>query len=399
MSGLAPRGTALPEPDFSLVLGGPLFQLFRRAYLSGSGLELLRRRVLIISGCAWLPLLVLSGVAGDALGDTVAIPFLYDIEAHSRFLIGLPILIVAELIVHQRIGPVVAQFVERRIVAPEDMPEFHRIMASTQRVRNSVIAEAALVLLVYTLGLWIWRSQVALETASWYATADAEQTRLTPAGYWYFLVSLPIFQFILLRWYLRFGLWFWFLWRVSRLDLRLTPVHPDRAAGLGFLGASANAFAPVLFAQGAVLAGVAASQIFHAGRDLRSFELEIGGFLLVFVVAVLVPLTVFTPLLARARQQGLAAFGGLASRYAREFEGKWMSGGLPGGEPLLGSGDIQSLADLGQSHSIVQEVRLVPFGLRDVARLAAFPAAPLLPLTLTIFSPEELMGHALKILF
>ena len=31
-------------PDFSLVLGGPLFQLFRRAHLSGDALELMHRR-------------------------------------------------------------------------------------------------------------------------------------------------------------------------------------------------------------------------------------------------------------------------------------------------------------------------------------------------------------------
>ena len=31
--------------NFSLVLGGPLFQLFRRFHLAGGGLELLRRRV------------------------------------------------------------------------------------------------------------------------------------------------------------------------------------------------------------------------------------------------------------------------------------------------------------------------------------------------------------------
>jgi hypothetical protein len=399
MNGLAPRGPALAGADFSLVLGGPLFQLFRRAHMSGSALELLRRRVLIISGCAWLPLLLLSGAAGDALGDSVAIPFLYDIEAHARFLIALPILIVAELIVHQRIGPVVRQFVERRIVTPEELPELHRVIASTLRVRNSIMAEAALLLLVYTLGLWVWRSRIALETGSWYAAPGGEEMHLTPAGYWYFLVSLPIFQFILLRWYLRFCLWFWFLWRVSRLDLQLIPAHPDRAAGLGFLSGSTSAFAPVLFAQGAVLAGVLASQIFYAGYDLRSYQLQIAGFLSVFVVAVLVPLTVFIPHLARARRRGLGAFGEFAGRYAREFEDKWFNGGAPGDELSPSSGDIQGLADLGQSYGVVQEMRLVPFGLRDAARLATFPAAPLLPLTLTIFSPEELMGHVIKILF
>src|ERR1700741_827085 len=112
--------SALHErPDFSLVLGGPLFQLFRRAHLTGDALELLWRRVLVITGVAWLPLLLLSALSGSTYDATAGIAFLYDIEAHARFLIALPILIAAELIVHQRIRPVVAQFVERGIVVPE----------------------------------------------------------------------------------------------------------------------------------------------------------------------------------------------------------------------------------------------------------------------------------------
>ena len=57
--------------DFSLVLGGPLFQLLRRSHMSGDTLELMRRR-LIIPLLAWLPLLVLSALEGRALGGNVA---------------------------------------------------------------------------------------------------------------------------------------------------------------------------------------------------------------------------------------------------------------------------------------------------------------------------------------
>src|SRR6187431_1933829 len=98
------------QPDFSLVLGGPLFQLFRRAHLSGDALELAHRRTILIAGIAWIPLLLLSALAGHALGDAVEIPFLHDVEAHVRFLVALPILIAAELIVHRRLRPAVRQF-------------------------------------------------------------------------------------------------------------------------------------------------------------------------------------------------------------------------------------------------------------------------------------------------
>lgn len=67
---------------------------------------------------------------------------------------------------------------------------------------------------------------------------EGTQLHLTYAGYWHAFVSIPIFQFILVRWYLRLFIWFQFLWRVSRLNLRLIATHPDRAAGIGFLAAS-----------------------------------------------------------------------------------------------------------------------------------------------------------------
>ena len=222
--------------------------------------------------------------------------------------------------------------------------------------------------------------------------------RLTPAGYWQMLVSAPIFQFILLRWYFRFFLWFWFLFRVSRLNLHLIPIHTDRTGGLGFLGASPMAFAPVLIAQGSVLAGLIASRIFYGGQSLTEFKVQIVAFLGFFIIATLIPLMVFAPRLAEAKRAGLGDAGRLASRYTRRFEEKWFRGGASD-EELLGSADIQSLADLGNSMGVVQEMRLVPFGWRDVTRLVTITAVPFLPLLLTIFSLEDFATYVIKAIF
>jgi hypothetical protein len=48
---------------------------------------------------------------------------------------------------------------------------------------------------------------------------------------------------------------------------------------------------------------------------------------------------------------------------------------------------------------MVRDMRPVPFGLDDISRLAAATAAPLLPLLLTIFSPEELLLRIVKVIF
>jgi hypothetical protein len=385
---------AMEIPDFSLVLGGPLFQLCRRAHLSGDALELLRRRVVVSTLFVWLPLLLLSILDGHT--GRVMIPFLHDVEANVRFLIALPVLIAAEVVVNRRISPLVRRFVERRIVETEDLPAFNAAVTSVLRVRNSVAVELALLVLVYTLGLWIWWNQVALKTDTWYALPEATHLHLTLAGYWYAFVSVPFFQFILLRWYMRLALWFRLLWQVSRLNLHLTAAHPDRAGGIGFLGNSSYAFSPILFAEGAMLSALIASRILYEGRSLLSFKMEAAGFICFFVLLIVGPLVMFTPRLTLTKRQGSMEYGLLANRYVFGFEDKWFRSGAPSVNELLGTGDIQSLADLGNSYSVVREMRIVPFGLEDIARLAGATAAPLLPLTLTIISFEELLTRLIK---
>jgi hypothetical protein len=386
-------------PDFSLVLGGPLFQLYRRMHLSGRALELLRRRVIVITLFAWLPLLLLSVLEGHALGGALKIPFLYDIEANARFLVALPVLIIAELVVQRRISPLVRKFVERRIVVTEDLPRFDAAVNSALRARNSIAMEATLLALVYTVGLWTWRREIALGEATWYALPDATHLHLTLAGYWYAFVSIPLFQFILLRWYMRLVIWFRLLWQISKLNLHLTAAHPDGAGGIGFLGKSSYAFGPIVFAEGTLLSGLIASRVLYEGQSLVSFKMEAAGLVVFFVLFIYGPLLMFTPLLERAQRKGGADYGLLATDYVFGFEEKWIRGGVPERSELLGSPDLQSLADLGHSCSMVHDMRIVPFGLHDMARLAAVTVAPLLPLMLTMFSPQELLSALLKIVF
>jgi hypothetical protein len=84
----------------------------------------LARRLIGISLVAWLPLLVLTAFEGVAIGHAVPVPFLYDLDAHARFLVAISLFILAEVVVHQRIHPVVRQFVDAGIVTPEALPGF-----------------------------------------------------------------------------------------------------------------------------------------------------------------------------------------------------------------------------------------------------------------------------------
>ena len=383
--------------DFSLVLGGPIFQLLRRSHLAGDSLDLAYRRVLTITLVAWVPLLLLASLTSFT-GRAAQLSFLHDVEVHVRFLVALPVLVAAELVVHSRLRPAVRCFVERRIVLPQDLPRFDRASESAVRLRNSIPVEIGLLLFVYTFGLWLWNSRIAINVSTWYANPGG-RWHLTPAGFWYVFVSIPILQFLLLRWYMRLFIWFRFLWQVSRINLNLIPTHPDRSAGLAFLGESAYAFGPILFAQGAMLAGLVASRVLYHGESLVSFKLQIAGFIVFFVLAILSPLLMFSPRMSRAKRKGLEDYGLLAQRYVERFEQKWVVREAAPGDEFLGTGDIQSLADLGNSYALVREMRLVPFGLDDVGRLAAAAAAPLVPLLLTIFSADELFMRVIKVVF
>jgi AcrR family transcriptional regulator len=386
--------------DFSLVLGGPLFQLLRRSHLSGDTLELIRQRIVVIALLAWLPLLALAALEGQALGGRAAIPFLLDVDVHVRFLVTLPLLIVAELVVHQRMRLVVPQFLERNLIPASALPRFDAAIASAFRLRNSVLAEVLLIAFVYIIGvLLLWRHYVALTTITWYAMPTAEGLKLSVTGLWYAYVSLPIFQFLLVRWYYRIFIWIRFLWQVSRIQLSLIPTHPDRVGGLGFLPNAVFAFMPLAVAHGALLAGLIANRIFYVGAALPDFKVEISVLAVFLLCLVLGPLLVFSPQLAQAKRTGNREYGALAERYVREFDAKWLRGGAPADAPLVGSSDIQSLADLANSFEVVRTMQIAPITRDALIRLVVATLAPVVPLALTMMPLEELLRKLLGILF
>jgi hypothetical protein len=384
--------------DFSLVLGGPLFQILRRARLTGDALELVKQRILVISLLSWLPLLVLSALEGHALGGHAAVPFLLDLEVHDRFLVIVPLLIVSELVVHKRMRFVVKQFLERHLIPGRALPRFHAAIASAFRLRNSVLAEMLLIAFVYVVGvLIIWRQYTTLATATWYAVPTSEGLKLSLSGMWYGYVSLPIFQFLLIRWYFRIFIWTRFLWQVTRLDLSLIPTHPDRVCGLGFLTNTVYAFAPLAVAHGALLAGFIANRIFYLGATLPQFKVEIAVLVAFLLCLVLGPLLLFAPQLAEAKRTGNREYGMLAERYVREFDDKWLRGGARADEALVGSGDIQSLADMSNSFEVVRSMRIVPVTREAILRIVAATLVPVAPLTLTMVPLEELLKRLISI--
>lgn len=384
-------------PNSCLVLGGPLFKILWHFDSTHSVPRVQRRQAAISVFLCWVPLAVLSLAQAHFLGG-VKLSFLRDIETHVRFLVSLPMMILAEIVADRRIRPIVKRFLERHVIVPEDLPKFNAAISAARRIHDSATADIVLLVFVYTAGILIWRHQILGGAASWYASPTGAQIHLTMAGYWLALVSVPAFQFVVLRWYMQFLIWFGFLFRVSRLNLHLSTLHPDRAAGLGFVGGSSLVFAPLLFAHSALLSGQIASRVLYNGESLFASKLIFLGYVAFSIAAVLAPLFCFTPHLVHAKRKGIARYGNFASRFVTDFDQKWLKGEA-NVEPTLAGQDIQSLADLSNSFAVVRGMRFVPIGNHDIALLFVTAIAPFVPLLLTVMPIDELVIHALKIVF
>ncbi|GAB4343827.1 MAG: hypothetical protein Kow0099_22610 [Candidatus Abyssubacteria bacterium] len=123
---------------------------------------------------------------------------------------------------------------------------------------------------------------------------------------------------------------------------------------------------------------------------------EIDGFLM--LVIFLGPLLVFSSKLYEVRRKGLLEYGALADEYVRSFDRKWLRGKAPEGESLIGSADIQSLADFGNSFEVMRKMRPFVFNLSTMISLAGAAAIPMVPLVLTEIPLNEIITRILGLL-
>ena len=217
---------------FDLVGRGPSFRMAQRFGFNRPDRPRRIRKILLLILVTWVPLVLLSLVAGHAFGNRVAVTLLRDPVILSRFLFVLPLLALAEIVVERSLGVQARQFLASGVVPAGEAVKLEAAKAEVLRLRESVVAEGVIVVLAVAIAII---AQVVIRFGSEESTWKWSDAGITLAGWWYILVSLPIL-FFLLRWLWIFLLWSRFLFRIARLGLELTPTHPDRAGGLGFLG-------------------------------------------------------------------------------------------------------------------------------------------------------------------
>jgi hypothetical protein len=338
----------------------------------------------------WMALLALAAFQGFAVGHKVPVPFLRDFAVHARFILAVPLLLLAENVLAPRLAHAAEHFVSSGLVMEQDFSAFDSAVARGLALCDSTVAGIIFAVLAYVVSAFtMWSTSVHVST--WSILRTGPHLSLTWAGWWLVLVCIPLFQFLTLRWLWRLFLWGQFLWRMSKLNLQLMPMHPDEAGGLAFVGEAQGYFGMVLVAYSLVVAGVLANTVLYDRQPLSQFTGAIMAYAVFAILFILIPLCVFAPILWETKTVGLARYGTLANEYTKSFQQKWILERRSSEEPLLGTSDIQSLADLGNSFAFVDKMRALPIRSRVPIQLALASLIPMSPLILTVMPLNDIL--------
>jgi hypothetical protein len=381
---------------FSITRGGPVHWLLIRLGQAGDRRRLVLRRALAVVLITWLPLLLLSLLQGEAWGGAIKIPFLRDLAINVRLLIAAPILILSESRIDRRWRTLVLEFLRTELVCQRNLPAFEEVLKRTSRWRDSVLPEVLLAFIAFLPSLFLVKTELLMSGISNWHTLNTGA--LSAAGWWFNLVSTPIFRFLLLRWTWRMFLWTSFLWGASRINLFLVATHTDLAAGLGFLSEGQKAFSPIVFAGGAVIAAQVGNAIKYQGESLSSLKFPMIAYGVLAVIVLVVPLLVVTPVLVQIKRTALLEYGAQVTIHNQLFEQKWIQKKEAGSDTLLGNPDASSLADLGSSFTVIRQMGLVPIDKPTLITLAISAALPMVPVILYATPTNELISAILKML-
>ena len=352
-------------------------------------------RVAIAVGFAW----VVPAILCLARGDGTILSYLTDYASMTRFLIVIPVQILAEPQLRARLSLVVEHF-EQFFVPRDQVSNFQAQWTASEKLRDSKLAQGLLALLTYGTAAFLgqYLSPEGHEFVSWWRGGGGFRV-FSPAGTWALFVSYPILVFLIYLWLWRQLLWVRFMWATTRYNLRLVAAHPDNLGGLGLLEASLRGQLPFSFCMGVGLAGAVANRMFHEGQKLIAFRhlpvILIAAVLLVCVA----PYFVFTSTLMRMRRRGMLRYGAFARAVGEQFEEKWLDRADSVDQDVLTVPDFSTTADLYGVVSNINDIRVIPVGAVDLYALIGIALAPGIPVIIGAIPFDTVMEDAMKLLF
>ncbi|MCJ7681707.1 MAG: hypothetical protein MUP70_13335 [Candidatus Aminicenantes bacterium] len=379
-------------PEF-LLLGGPLYRLGRRLGLVRGGTNTFRMGVSLgLSAWGILMLLaLLQGFGHKAISLAV-------IGIHVRLLVGIPLFFLCETWVAPRMAEFVREIVHCGLVPDAALSNLTSDIQRLGRMKDSWLAETLFILLAFALPLIEPLVGLPGRTGNWETILNQAEGGLTWIHGWWLGFCLPLFRFLLFRWFWRLGLWWHFLWRLGKIDLHLIPTHPDHAGGLGYLEIVQEQFAPLAFAGSAICSASFTENIISGRMAFESLLLLTPLLLILFLALFIGPLFIFSSKLWICRITGWSEYMRMAYHYVEAFDRKWILNENVTGEAELGTLDLQSLADLTNSVNVVRCMRWIPAGRRLVVGLTAAVLLPLLLLVFLKFPVDQLAAGLFRIL-
>ena len=335
------------------------------------------RNVIAASAIAWIP------VALGSIHEPTNASFWTNPVPHARLLIVLPLYMLAGRWLVPELQRIAEAFSPTHLGV--DANGYDATIARGRQLLTSRGADATILAIAFARALV---TICLLNADTWPARSHGVPT--TFAGWWYTVIALPIVFYVSGRWVWRFLVWTYCLGRFTRLPMRLSPSHPDNAGGIGFIGLGHSRFALLAFAANAGMSTRVFEAVVMRGEPLAKYEVAIAVIVVAEVLLVLFPLLLFSPVLTGLRRRGLGDYTGFGRDYVRAFDDKWIAAPRTGND-LLGTADLQSLADLSNSFKVVQGIKFVPVTRTDMLKILGLSVAPFLPLALTTMSVTELL--------
>jgi hypothetical protein len=359
--------------DLSFIRGGPFYRAQQALRLIHPSQWNLSRRIIVLIAVTWLPLLVLTAI----LKPTGLVSLIREYRIYARLLIAVPVLLIGESFMDSRFRLVIGHIRQVGLLHSSDLAHMDGVIATLIRLRDAFLPELIVLVLLVVHTALSYRGLV--DASPWLGQGVGANLHLTVAGWYAVAVSAPIFQFLL-----GLGLWRWLLWtyfafQLSRQNLRLVATHPDGHGGLGFLGLTVAAFAPIAFAATAVIGATWRNEILRGGARLADFKLQAIVLAVIIGLVALGPLVFFVPRLAALRRRGILEYGILGQLHSVEFDEKWIHHRAGHEAEFLQAPENSALADFGRSYETIQDLRPFPADRGALYALAASVVIPVLP--------------------
>ena len=311
---------------FSLFAGDLVNRLFAMLGIGNRRASHVAGRSLFLIAITWLPMALMAPFEHLASLTITGRNFFGDFAAYAQFLIGLPLFVLAESVVNHSTRDAAHQFLSTDIVRVPDQERVIHWHGRIAQLRRSFLSDAICLGIAFALSYAIWHTEMGFpdDKVTWHTTVVKGVGRhLTWTGAWEFLVALPIQMYWWLRIIWKIGLWYAYLWKVSRFRLDLRATHPDGTGGIGFVSAVQAKFSLVILAYG--ISNVAATvgykmAIERATLDMPPVWGPLVGFAILAPVFFTAPLLLFTFQLRLAKERALRRYRDLALDQVRRTE-------------------------------------------------------------------------------